>query len=78
METVKRQLDRAFAFLADCFGEGQEMILFVSALTRMDRAMDFIPLHGCEAYLRYSRKLLYREREQELRDACAGALEERG
>ena len=76
VETVKRQLDRAFAFLADCFGEGQEMILFVSALIRMDRAMDFIALHGCEPYLRYSRKLLYQEREQELRDACASALAE--
>ncbi len=76
VETVRSQLERAFAFLADCFGEGQEMILFVSALTRMDRAMDFISLHGCEPYLRYSRKLLYQEREQELRNACAGALAE--
>ncbi len=74
VEETGKQLERAFAFLADCFGGGQEMILFVSALTRMEQAMDFISRHGCEAYLAYSRKLLYREREQELRDACAGAL----
>lgn len=68
------QLDRSFAFLADCFGDGQEMILFVSALTRMDRAMDFISLHGCGAYLIYSQKLLYREREQQLLEVCAEML----
>ena len=54
------------------------MILFVSALTRGDAAMDFISLHGCGAYLQYSGKLLYREREAELQEACRAALEEGG
>ncbi len=71
VEVVKNQLNRAFAFLVDCFGGGQKMSLFVSALTRMDRAMDFISLHGCGPYLEYSQKLLYQEREQELRDTCS-------
>lgn len=74
VNVIKAMLDRGFAFLTACFGDGQEMILFVSALTRLDRAMDFICLHGCEPYLRYSRKLLYQEREQSLRDACREAL----
>ena len=74
MKAVKAQLDRAFAFLTDCFGDGQEIILFMSALTRLERGMDFICLHGCEPYLRCSRRLLYREREQSLRDACREAL----
>ncbi len=75
VQEVKDRLHRAFAFLADCFGDGQEMILFVSALTRMEQAMDFISLHGCEPYLEYSQKLLYQEREQTLRDACGEMLE---
>ena len=74
VKAVKAQLDRAFAFLTDCFGDGQEIILFMSALTRLERGMDFICLHGCEPYLRCSRRLLYREREQSLRDACREAL----
>ena len=74
VQEVKNHLDHAFAFLADCFGDGQEMILFVSALTRMDQAMDFISLHGCQPYLEYSQKLLYQEREQALRDACEEVL----
>ena len=77
VEMLKDQLDRSCVFLADCFGDGQEMILFVSALTRMERAMDFISLHGCGAYLEHSRKLLYQEREQELRSVCSQVLEER-
>lgn len=76
VEAVKAQLHRAFAFLEDCFGDGQEMILFVSALTRLDRAMDFISLHGCGPYLEHSRKLLYQEREAVLRAACAETLAE--
>lgn len=76
VERVGMRLERAFAFLADCFGDGQEMILFVSALTRMEQGMDFISLHGCGPYLRYSQKLLYREREAELQGICAEMLEE--
>jgi DNA polymerase III delta prime subunit len=75
VEKTKALLDRAFGFLADCFGDGQEMVLFVSTLTYMDEAMDFISLHGCEPYLRYSERLLYREREQTLRSACRELLE---
>ena len=78
VEAVRGRLDRAFSFLAEAFGDGQEMILFVSALTRGDAAMDFISLHGCGAYLQYSGKLLYREREAELQEACRAALEEGG
>lgn len=71
---VSGQLDRAFRFLEQCFGDGQEMVLFISALTRMDRAMVFISLHGCEAYLRHSGVMLYQERETALREACADVL----
>ena len=68
------QLDRAFHFLERCFGDGQEMVLFVSALTRMDRAMRFVSLHGCASYLRHSGVMLYQERETALREACMDVL----
>lgn len=67
---VQAQLDRAFRFLTQCFGEGQEMILFISGLTRNEAAMTFISLHGCDAYLQRSEALLYRRREQALQEAC--------
>ena len=33
VQEVKDRLHRAFAFLADCFGDGQEMILFLSPIS---------------------------------------------
>lgn len=71
---ISDQLDRAFRFLEHCFGDGQEMVLFISALTRMDSAMAFIKLHGCEMYLQHSGVMLYQERETELRELCEDVL----
>ena len=51
VEQLQEQLSRAFAFVSDCFGREQEMILLVTGLTRNDRAMDFIRLCGCPEYL---------------------------
>lgn len=50
-ELLQEQLSLAFAFVSDCFGREQEMILLVTGLTRNDRAMDFIRLCGCPEYL---------------------------
>lgn len=74
VEEISGQLDRAFDFLERCFGEGQELVQFVSVLTRTERAMAFITRHGSAPYLRWSQALLYREREQELQAACADLL----
>ncbi|MDC7290386.1 AAA family ATPase [Blautia schinkii] len=69
------QLERGFAFMTDSFGEEQEMVLFVTGLTRNARAMKFMGEHGCEAYFRCSESLLCRKQEQELRKACLDVLE---
>ncbi len=70
-ETAAGQcLDRAFSFLEDAFGDGQEMILFVTELSKNEKIMAYISSHGCEAYFRYSDLLLYRKREAELRKDC--------
>ena len=66
----KASLNRAFAFVQDCFGTEQEMILFVSSLTRNQRITQFISEHGCDAYFRHSRQLLHLIPEQELQQQC--------
>lgn len=50
-EALRHALSRVFAFVEDCFGREQEMILLVTGLTRNERAMDFIRLCGCPEYL---------------------------
>lgn len=73
---ISNQLKQAFHFLEDCFGNGQEMVLFISTLARMKRAMTFISLHNCKEFLRHSDILLYQERENTLRKTCTDILQQ--
>ncbi len=69
-DTIQQQLQKAFEFLEESFGDGQEMVLFVSGMSRNETAMEFVSVHGCEPFLQYSESLLYRKREEELKKAC--------
>ena len=71
---IGTELSNGFRFVADCFGEGQEMILLVSALTRMPNALTYIGRHGCEPYLHYAQALMYRQQEAALQKACLEVL----
>ena len=76
-ELIRRtqtELSHGFRFVADCFGEGQEMILLVSALTRTPNALTYIGRHGCEPYLHYAQALMYRQQEAALQQACREVL----
>ena len=66
--TASAQLDHAFHFLEDVFGEGQEMVIFVTELTMNPHASAFIRANGCELYHHYNRLLLLDGRQQELLD----------
>lgn len=70
VDVIQKELKNAFQFASDSFGDGQEMILLVSALTRMPDSLEYIRMHGCEVYLRYADLLMYRQRETELQQAC--------
>lgn len=71
---VKRALENAFRFISDSFGQGQELTLLVTCLTKMPDAQNYLRLHGCESYLRYADVLLYHRREEALRQACRELL----
>ena len=68
-------LDRAFEFVTDSFGYGQELTLFLQQLVLCPPAMEFISRHGCPAFLEYSTQLLFRTGEEDLRAACREALQ---
>ena len=74
IENVHRALENGFRFVSDSFGDGQEMILLVSSLTRTPNALEFIRCHGCDAYRNHARVLLYREQESQLQQACRELL----
>lgn len=71
---VSLTLSNAFRFVSECFGDGQEMILLVSSLTRTPKALEFIRCHGCEPYLKYAKVLLYRQQEAALQRASRELL----
>ena len=66
-EELTRRMERAFSFLADLFGEGQEIVLFLKALSEQSAVLEFVRESGCEAYYRYNQLLLLEDRREALR-----------
>ena len=74
IQKLQGELQNAFSFIKESFGENQEMLLFVTGITA-DRAMtSFISGNGCPVYFEYSEMLLYNKEENELRKACLEAV----
>lgn len=74
-ETKKRQelidntgaaLENAFAFLEQAFGEGQEMVVFVTELNTNPYSVQFINENGSAGYYRYNKKLLFEEEQHNI------------
>lgn len=76
LEEQKARLERGFVFLEEAFGDGQEIVLFVTELSRNEKAMEFISANGCDPYFGWSGKLLYRSRREELLQSCQELLGE--
>ncbi|MCD8018974.1 MAG: AAA family ATPase [Clostridiales bacterium] len=51
-------LENSFTFMEDAFGEGQEMVIFVTELTMDPDISAFITENGCERYFKYNKSLL--------------------
>ena len=56
--TATKALDHSFTFMEDAFGEGQEMVIFVTELTMDSEISAFITENGCEKYFQYNKTLL--------------------
>ncbi len=70
---AKVQLDHAFAFLEEAFGQGQELVLFVTELTAGPDTSWFIETFGCDAYFRHNRELLFDDTRRRIREEIAAA-----
>lgn len=58
----------AFEFLSRAYGEGQEMVLFLSELTAGYYSLRYVSECGNEAYYKYNKLLLLKERSDDLRE----------
>ena len=61
-------LTRAFGFLADTFGEGQEIVLFLTELSSGYHSLRYVSECGNEAYFRYNKMLLLSDRKEMLKE----------
>ena len=59
-------LEYAFTFMEEAFGEGQEMVVFVTELTMNAQAAAFLAENGCERYYKYNKSLLIGTRRAEI------------
>lgn len=69
-----RHLTNAFDFLARTYGEGQELVIFLSELSAGFYSLKFVSDCGNEAYYKYNRLLLLKDRKQELAEAAMELL----
>lgn len=59
-------MECAFDFMEEAFGEGEEMIVFVTELTMSQEGVSFLADYHCERYLQYSERLLVGSRKRAL------------
>ena len=78
---IKTQLSNIFRFVAENYGEDNEMLILITELTVNYYSSKFISEKGCDEYFRYNKKFLLYERgkriEEEIRAMeYAGEIEE--
>ncbi len=66
-EETGEKLTNAFAFLEKTFGEGQEIVIFLTELSAGRHSLRFITECGNEAYYRFNRLLLLKDRQEQLK-----------
>ena len=71
-ETMKEDcgscLEHAFDFMEAAFGNGQEMVIFVTELNTSEACVRFLDEYECERYYQYNKDLLFDEQEQAIRE----------
>ena len=60
-------ITNAFAFLTSVYGTGQEIVMFLTELNADWYCLQYISTYGNEAYEKYNRMLLLRDRQESLR-----------
>ena len=66
VNTVSRNLSNVFAFIEECFDINREMLIFVTELTANYYSASFIQRYGCKEYFKYSKELMFYERQKDI------------
>ena len=68
VECASHQLENAFSFVAQTFGNEREMLVFVSDLSTRPTTMRFVNAFGSDGYTVYSERLAVQEHRNDLLD----------
>lgn len=66
MTSTGQALQNAFDFMERAFGEGQELVVFVTELNTNPYSLEFISENGCDSYYKYNKKLLFDQENREI------------
>lgn len=66
IQTTSDELENAFYFMEKAFGEGQEMVIFVTELSVNYYSAAFIAANGSTKFYEYNKNLLFGERREEI------------
>ena len=67
VESSGQKLEHAFDFMEAAFGNGQEMVLFLTELNTGFYSLRFLQEYECERYYQYNQNLLFSKEEEEIR-----------
>lgn len=64
---VLQMVEYAFDLMEGAFGDSQEMVIFITELNTSYDAVRFLEENPCERYHQYNRKLLFEDREADIK-----------
>lgn len=68
IRSLSEQIDVALGFVNETFGDGEEMLVFVTRLAVDPEFMSFVSRHGSDSFVSHSKSLMVRDRKHELLD----------
>lgn len=68
VEHISEALLNVFDFMEAAFGEGQEMVVFITELNVNFYSARFIRENGCDPYYKYNKGLLFDERQEGIQE----------
>lgn len=64
---VEESLRNAFSFMEEAFGDGQEMLVFVTELTQRTPSARYVAQFGSESYYAHNENMILSEKQRDLR-----------
>ena len=74
ISNIQKHLDNVFDFMVKVYGEGQELVIFLTELSSGYYSLKFISECGNEAFYKYNKLLLLKENRSKLTEEAIELL----